>query len=165
MDLIQMYTIATGSIFGVLVLVNGWPWIARLVRYISPLVLKHMVYRHILHRHRLLGPWSRASVLLQLTYIAGNITCVSLGGSHVQTQVSTLSQAGLRAGTPLYHQHDPTVCGSSPRLSRRSAWCESPHDSADPSVGRHDGGSARGFPYHSSGWVASIFCCRPGPEP
>ena len=58
-----------------------------------------MSYRYILHRHRLVGLWSRASVLLQLIYIAGNITCISLGVSHSRLQISTLSQAGLRAGT------------------------------------------------------------------
>lgn len=64
-----------------------------------PLSSKHLVYRYVLHRHRLIGPWSLAGVLLQLIYIAGNMTCFSLGGSHVETQISPLSRAGLRAGT------------------------------------------------------------------
>jgi hypothetical protein len=99
MDLIQVYAVVMGGVFGVLLLLNGWPRIARLVRYLSPLALKHMVYRYILHRHGLLGPWSRAGVLLQLIYIAGNITCFSLGASNVKPQTSRLSEAGLRAGT------------------------------------------------------------------
>ncbi len=99
MDLIQAYAIAMGGVFSVLLLLNGWPWIAHFIHYISPLTSKYMVYRYVLRRHRLLGPWSLAGVFLQLIYIAGNIVCFSLGVSHVQTQRSTLSQAGLRAGT------------------------------------------------------------------
>lgn len=75
------------------------PQIARLVRYLSRLMSKHMIYRCVLHRHRLLGPWSQAGVLLQLIYIAENIACLSLGLSQNSGQISTFSQAGLRAGT------------------------------------------------------------------
>jgi hypothetical protein len=99
MNLIQVYAVVMGGIFSVLLLLNGWHRIARLGRYLSPPVLKHMVYRYVLHRHGLLGPWSRAGVLLQLIYIAGNITCFCLGASGVKPQASRLSEAGLRAGT------------------------------------------------------------------
>jgi hypothetical protein len=99
MDLTQIYAIVIGGIFCVLLLLNSLPWIARFVRYLSPLISKHMFYRYILHRHRLVGPWSRAGVLLQLIYVAGNITCISLRVPHFRPRISTLSQAGLRAGT------------------------------------------------------------------
>jgi hypothetical protein len=59
--------------FCLLLLINSLPLIACLVRYLSPLVSKHLIYRYILHRHPLLGPWSRADVLVQLIYIVGNI--------------------------------------------------------------------------------------------
>ncbi len=98
MDVSQVYAIVIGGIFCVLLLLNGLPWIARLVRYLSRVMSKHMIYRYVLHRHRLLDPWSRAGVLLHLMYIAGNITCLSLGLSHTNVQISTFSQAGLRAG-------------------------------------------------------------------
>ena len=125
MDPIQVYAIVNGGIFCVLLLLNSQPWIVHIVRYlyrqiskllircyllcrawivriiqsIYLLISKHLVHRYVLHRHRLVGPWSLAGVLLQLIYIAGNISCFSLGGSHVETQASTLSRAGLRAGT------------------------------------------------------------------
>ena len=94
-----MYAIVIGGIFCLLLLLNGIPWIARLVRYLSRLMSKHMIYGYVLHRHRLLGPWSRAGVLLQLIYIAGNVACFSLGLSRKNGQISTFSQAGLRAGS------------------------------------------------------------------
>ena len=56
MNLIQVYAIAAGGVFGVLLFLNGRPWIARFIRYLSPLVSMYMVYRYILHRHRLIGP-------------------------------------------------------------------------------------------------------------
>ena len=92
MDISLIYAIIIGGSFGLLLLINGLPLIARLVRYLSPLVSKHLVYRYILHRHRLLGPWSRADVLVQLIYIAGNICCFEFWDT-------TISQVGLRAGT------------------------------------------------------------------
>jgi hypothetical protein len=92
MDITKVYTIIIGGSFGLLLLINGLPLIARLVRYLSPLVSKHLIYRYILHRHRLLGPWSRAGVLVQLIYIAGNICCFKFWDT-------TILQAGLRAGT------------------------------------------------------------------
>ena len=75
MDISLIYAIVMGSSFCLLLLINGLPLITRLVRYLSPLILKHLIYRYILHRHQLLGPWSRADILVQLIYVAGNICC------------------------------------------------------------------------------------------
>ena len=91
MNISQVYAIVIAGIFCVLLLINGHHWIARLVRYLSPLISKHLIYRYVLHRHRLVGPWSGAGVLVQLIYIAGNIFCFSF-------RAPTISQAGLRAG-------------------------------------------------------------------
>jgi hypothetical protein len=81
MDISLVYTIIMGGSFLLPLLINGLPLIAHLVRYLSPLVSKHLIYRYILHRHRLLGRWSRADVLVQLIYIAGNICCFELGSN------------------------------------------------------------------------------------
>ena len=75
MDISHVYALVMGGSFCLLLLINGLPLIARLIRYLSPLVLKHPIYRYILRRRRLLGPWSRADVLVQLIYIVGNICC------------------------------------------------------------------------------------------
>jgi hypothetical protein len=53
-----------GSSFLLLLLINSLPLIIRLIKYLSPLILKHLIYYYILYRHRLLSPWSRANVLV-----------------------------------------------------------------------------------------------------
>lgn len=104
MDITQAYAIATGGSFIIIFLVNlispFLPYIGRLVRhlsvrlayYTSLFVLRHISYPYLIHRHRFVGPWSRIAVLLQLLFITVNIFCVSF-------QVSSISEAGLRAGT------------------------------------------------------------------
>jgi hypothetical protein len=92
MDITKVYAIIIGSSFGLLLLINSLPLIVRLVKYLSPLVSKHLIYRYVLRRHRLLGPWSRAGILVQLIYVAGNICCLKFWDT-------TTSQAGLQAGT------------------------------------------------------------------
>jgi hypothetical protein len=91
MDISLIYAIIMGGSFLLLLLINGLPLITRIVRYLSPLILKHLIYRYTLHRHRLLGPWSRADILVQLIYIAGNIC-------YFEFWDITISQVGLRAG-------------------------------------------------------------------
>lgn len=99
MDVAQVYGIVMSGIICMLLLFSIGPEVARLVRYLTPVTVKHMAYRYILHRHRLLGPWSRAGVLLHCIYIAGTIACLSLRLPRVDTQDSPFFQTGLRAGT------------------------------------------------------------------
>ena len=64
MDISLIYTIIMGGSFCLLLLINGLSFIARLIRYLSPLILKYLIYYYILYWHQLLGPWSRAGVLV-----------------------------------------------------------------------------------------------------
>ena len=108
MEISTVYAITIGGCFGLLLLINSLPLIARLVRYLSPLMSKYLIYRNVLYRHRFLGPWSRAGVLVQLIYIAGNICCLKFWNT-------TISQAGLRAGTLAVINLMPVFAG--PHLS------------------------------------------------
>jgi hypothetical protein len=92
MDTSTIYAIVVGGSFCVLLLINGFPLFARLARHLAPLVSQHLVYRNVLDRHRLLGPWSRAGVMIQLIYLAGNACCLRFWDT-------TTSQAGIQAGT------------------------------------------------------------------
>jgi hypothetical protein len=92
MDISLVYAIVMGGSFCLLLFINSLPLIARLIRYLSPLVSKRLIYPYILYRHRLLGPWSGADILVQLICIAGNICCFEFWDT-------TISKAGLRAGT------------------------------------------------------------------
>ena len=88
METTELYAIVIGGCLSVLLLANFLPFLARL----SPWISKNLTYRYVLHRHRLLGPWSLAGVLVQLIYILGNVSCLRFWDS-------TISQVGLRAGT------------------------------------------------------------------
>jgi hypothetical protein len=105
MNINQGYATAAGGIVIIFVLANFLPRITRLAKHISLLISKHLTYLYLLHRHRFLGPWSRADVLVQLIYIAANIICLifkvsTMPKSDLPTfQVSTISESGLQAGT------------------------------------------------------------------
>lgn len=92
MIIIHVYAVAAGGIFSVSALIHLFSKIMPLVIYISLRFSKHITYPYLLHRHRNLGPWSRAGVLIQLIYTAGNLFCASF-------RASTISDAGLRAGS------------------------------------------------------------------
>ena len=91
MDITQAYGIAAGGILLIFVLKNLRSHIEPLIDGVSLLISKHLIYRYVLHRHRLLGPWSRAHFVIHLIYITANIFCVSFRASNV-------TKAGIRAG-------------------------------------------------------------------
>jgi hypothetical protein len=107
MNINQGYATAAGGIVIIFVSANILPHITRLAKHISLLISKHLTYLYLLHRHRFLSLWSRANVLVQLIYIAANITCLifkvsTMSKSDLPTfQVSTISESGLQAGTLL----------------------------------------------------------------
>jgi len=67
---------------------------------------KHFVYPRLLGRHRYLGPWSRADVLLQSVYFAAIIFCL-------RYEVSSVSKAGLRAANLALINLVPLLSGPS----------------------------------------------------
>lgn len=89
----QLYAIAAGGIFVIVILTR---LVSRLIQVLKEhalvFFLKHIQYPFCLHRHRFLGPWSRASFIFQQIYWSLNILCLSY-------KVSDLSEAGMRAGT------------------------------------------------------------------
>jgi hypothetical protein len=92
MDLIYIYAIAAGGTFFVAALVHLLPYISPLVTYVSVSISKHLTYPYLIERHRIVGPWTRAGVVMQLVYVAANLFCAGFGAS-------TIADAGLRAGT------------------------------------------------------------------
>ena len=86
-----MYATAAGGFFFVFIIVNLLPHTVRFREKISLLTSKHLTYPYFLNRHRLLGPWSRTDVLVQLIYITINVFCLSF-------RVFTISKADLQAG-------------------------------------------------------------------
>ena len=106
MDVPQIYATAAGGFFLVFILVN---FLSRTVRErIALFTSKHLTYPYFIHRHRLLGPWTRSGILVQLIYIALNVFCLGF-------RVSTLPKAGLRAGNLSLANMIPLLAG--PHLS------------------------------------------------
>lgn len=80
-----------GGVFGIYFLIAILPYLMPFMEKISLLAFKHLIYRHFLRRHRFLGPWTPADILIQLVYIAINSYCLGFWESPI-------SRAGLRAG-------------------------------------------------------------------
>jgi hypothetical protein len=90
MEITLAFAIAVGGIFLSLALYKLRHRIRQFLEGFSLWTYKHFVYPQCLRRHRYLGPWSRADVLLQLIYIAVHVVCL-------RVKVSSISEAGLRA--------------------------------------------------------------------
>jgi hypothetical protein len=90
-DLTEGYAIAAGGILFMLVLVELLPHFRRFGGVVYLWISKHFIYPYALNRHRGIGPWSRATVLIQLAYFTVNIFCLGF-------RISSVSKAGLRAG-------------------------------------------------------------------
>lgn len=91
-DVTKGYAIAAGGILLILLLIQLLPYIGKLATGVWLWISKHFIYPYALDRHRAVGPWSRAAVLIHLTYVTLNVSCLSF-------RVSSTSKAGLRAGT------------------------------------------------------------------
>jgi hypothetical protein len=94
MDSTQIYAIGVGAVFVSLILVNKF--ISSCVKpkpfmkTISVLARRYFAYPELIRRHRYLGPWSPADVVMQLSYVAVNVFCL---------KTTSVQMAGLRAGT------------------------------------------------------------------
>lgn len=93
MELTRLYSIIIGGVFVLLVLYHTAVNLFRALHTRTlHFVLKHLVYPIVLRRQRLVGPWTRWYLLLQLVYWGVTLSCTSIG-------VRTLAEAGARAGT------------------------------------------------------------------
>ncbi|OBT74032.1 hypothetical protein VF21_07829 [Pseudogymnoascus sp. 05NY08] len=98
MDAIQIYAIAAGGTLCIFAFVNLLPLLIPLVTCVSIFVSKHFRYPYILHRHRILGPWTWAGVVIQLAYLALNLFYVFAVLSGDGLKAANFSDAGRRAG-------------------------------------------------------------------
>jgi hypothetical protein len=90
MEITLAFSIAVGGIFLSLALFKIRHRIRQFLKAFLLWMKKHFVYPQCLRRHRYLGPWSRADVLLQSVYFGMNIFCLIY-------KVPSISKAGLRA--------------------------------------------------------------------
>lgn len=73
-----IYAISAGGILAGLFLNRALSILINWTNLFSVLVSRHLTLPFIVHRHRLWGPWSRASVLLHALYITVNVFLVLL---------------------------------------------------------------------------------------
>jgi hypothetical protein len=92
MEIAQIYAIVAGGVFLVLIIIQGFPFIQRILQSVAIIISKYLTYPFIVRRHRPLGPWTPADVLLQLLYISLNVFCVTF-------RVTSFNEVGDRAGT------------------------------------------------------------------
>lgn len=79
----QAYAIAVGGVFLILLSISFLPYLVVLMEKVSLGASRYLTPPQFLRRHRYLGPWAWADVLIQLTYITINIFCVSFQASSV----------------------------------------------------------------------------------
>jgi hypothetical protein len=77
MNPIQIYAVAAGGSFSLLVLVHILPYLIPFCTRVFFYVSKHLTDPYLLRRHQILGPWTRAGVAIQLVYLALNVLCVA----------------------------------------------------------------------------------------
>jgi hypothetical protein len=112
MNLIQIYAVAAGGIFSLFALVRLLPSVIPFSTRVSWFVSKHLTYPYLLHRHQILGPWTRAGVAMQLAYLATNVFCVSVVEiSWDGLRVSTFADAGRRASVLAMVNMVPALAG------------------------------------------------------
>jgi hypothetical protein len=91
MDALAIYAIVSGGIFAGLFLARTLSTLAKWSTFFSILLTRHLTLPFVVHRHQLLGPWTRASVLLHVSYVAINAFLVFF-------RQDSLPGAGRRAG-------------------------------------------------------------------
>jgi hypothetical protein len=97
MDVTLGYAIAAGGVLFIPVFIHLLPRLSYLISFAPPRLrwmLKYLIYLYLVRRHRFLGPWTLADVIIQLVYIGGNSFCLSF-------RVSSIAMAGVRAGNLL----------------------------------------------------------------
>lgn len=91
MGIPAIYAIAAGGIFLALFLIQTRYVLVDWTESFSVLISGHLTLPILVRRHRILGPWTRAGILVHVSYIAVNIALVFL-------RTESLVDSGRRAG-------------------------------------------------------------------
>ncbi|PYI07371.1 putative metalloreductase transmembrane component [Aspergillus sclerotiicarbonarius CBS 121057] len=99
MDITTIYAVAAGALLAFFVLVELISSFFRLMKSrmlqfihtCARFICKELTYPYFIGRHHLLGPWTRASVMLHILYIGINLFALTF-------HVRSVADAGYRAG-------------------------------------------------------------------
>ncbi|GFF47949.1 LOW QUALITY PROTEIN: metalloreductase transmembrane component, putative [Aspergillus udagawae] len=86
MEATSVYGIAAGGILIILIFVRFISFLLKFTSVVSIWIAAHFIYPYLLGRHRLIGPWTRVSVIGHLLYVAANLLALCF-------RPSTLAQA------------------------------------------------------------------------
>ena len=91
MDVTQIYAIVAGSLFGILTTVNFCIHLWTTLQTYTVWILRYIVYRFVLRRHRLAGPWFLKGFIFRCIYLLTNIFCSAY-------RTKSIVEAGRRTG-------------------------------------------------------------------
>ncbi|KAJ5640294.1 uncharacterized protein N7484_008156 [Penicillium longicatenatum] len=91
MNILAIYAIAAGGFCIALFLIQTRSILINCTESFSVLLYRHLILPVVISRHRVCGPWTRAGVLVHISYIAINIALVFF-------RTDSLVDAGRRAG-------------------------------------------------------------------
>jgi hypothetical protein len=92
MEITLGYAIALGGILLIPVLLPCFWYCTLFTPSFLRYALNFLTYPYLIRRHRFLGPWTYADIIIQLFYIAINAFCLSF------RVTSDIAKAGMRAG-------------------------------------------------------------------
>ena len=93
MEVTQAYAIAAAGLFFSLSLFRIRHHIQSFLKTAHLQASQHLIYPQLVPRQPYVGPWSRADVLLQLSYIAINVFCIAFKAPSIR--VASLRAADL----------------------------------------------------------------------
>ncbi len=73
MKLARIYIILVNGIFAILTIIDSFLRLSQVISTYWLLLLRYLVYFVFLHRHYVLGSWSRFGLLLWLSYLVVNV--------------------------------------------------------------------------------------------
>lgn len=91
MNILAIYAIAAGGFCIALFLIQTRSILINCTESLSVLLYRHLILPVIINRHRVCGPWTRAGVLVHISYIIINVALVFF-------RTDSLVEAGRRAG-------------------------------------------------------------------
>lgn len=164
MDTPNVYGIVGGSLVGILLIVRLLPWLMTLRTGFFQAVAKYLTYSYLVDRHRLLGPWTPAEVLVYLSYISTNLFCIfylKVSGADVSRRAGLLSVINM---TFLYSSPNLSILADCLGITVRT--CRRMHHAAGWMTGAlvsiHIGcGMVRGPKYslRITGNIGSVIVC------
>ena len=91
MNIFQWYAAAITFVAVCCLLLRAFHQLAEVGEQVSQAIAKQLLYRHIIGRHALIGPWTLAFGLAQMAFLGVNMFCICF-------KASDLSQIGDRGG-------------------------------------------------------------------